>query len=913
VLLGRRNECGTLDRLLTGVHARESRALVVRGDPGVGKSALLEYMVERASGCRVVRSAGARSEMELAFAGLHQVCAPLLDRAERLPAPQRDALATAFGLRAGEPPSLFLVAVAMLGLLSEAATERPLVCVIDDAHWLDRPSAQALGFVARRLTAESVAIVFAVRESRDEFRRLPELVVEGLKPADARAFLRSVIAGPLDARVCDRIVAEAHGNPLALSQSQGGLSPAELAGGFGLPDAPAPSGKPAASFDARLDALPADSRRLLLVAAAEPVGDPVVVWRAAERLGISGEAAAPAAAAGLLELGTGVRFGDPLVRSAVYQAAPFKDRQDVHAALAEVTDREADTDRHAWHRAHAAPGPDEAVAADLERSAGRVQARCGVAAAAAFLEPAARLTPDPARRARRALAAAQAKHHAGAPDDALELLVMAEAGELDALASARVDLLRGQIASASSGGRDASPLLLEAATRLEPLDPGLARDTYLDALGAAMFAGPLARGAGVLDVAQAARAGSSAHPAGATDLLLDGWVLCITEGYPAGAPMLKRALSAIRSEDVSRDNGLGRLWSAGRAAVDVWDDETWELLVTRHVELARAAGALAVLPVALNARAAVHVSAGELAAAEALLAEAGTVSVATGSQHAPYGALALAAWQGREAKALELFETTVRDVTPRGEGLGLTAVHWASAVLYNGLGRYEEALAAAQQGTEHPHGAPFSTWALVELIEAAVRSGSLDRATAAMRQLSESTQAGGTDWALGIAARSGALLSEGEAAEELYRDAIERLDRPCLRVELARAHLLYGEWLRREKRRRDAREQLRIAHELFTAMGVKAFGARSARELLATGQTARRRTDDQAGDQLTSREAQIARLASDGLSNHGIGTELFISSRTVEYHLGKVFAKLDIASRHELSRVLDGDRLAQAA
>jgi DNA-binding CsgD family transcriptional regulator len=912
-LVGRRSECGSLDRLLSAVRARESRALVLRGEPGVGKSALLEYMVERASGCRVARSTGAQSEMELPFAGLHQVCAPLLDRAERLPGPQRDALETAFGFRAGEPPSLFLIAVAMLGLLSEVAAEQPLVCVVDDARWLDRASAQALGFVARRLKAESVAIVFAVRESRDEFRRLPELVVEGLVAADARALLRSVVTGPLDARVCDRIVAEAHGNPSVLLESPRGVTPAELAGGFGLPDAAAPSGQPEVSLGGRLEALPAESRRLLLIAAADPVGDPVLVWRAAERLGIRGEAAAPAAAAGLLELGTGVRFGDPLVRSAVYRAAPLKDRQEVHAALAAITDREVDADRHAWHRAHAASGPDEAIAAELEQSAARARARYGVAAAAAFLEPAARLTPDPARRARRAIAAAQAKHHAGAPDDALELLVLAEAGGLDERSRAGVDVLRGQIASTSSGGRDAAPLLLEAAKRLQPFDPGLARDTYLDALEAARFAGSLARDAGVLEVAQAARAGTSAHTPGATHLLLDGWVLRITQGYAAGAPLLKRALSALRSEDIAPANALRWLGFACRAAVDVWDDETWDLLASRHVQLARAAGALAVLPDALNARAAVHLYAGELAAAATLVAESAAVSVETGSEHAPYGALALAAWQGREAKALDLFEATVRDVTPRGEGLGLTAVQWASAVLHNGLGHYEDALAAAQQCTEHSHDAPFSTWALAELIEAAVRSGNVDRATDAMRQLSESTRASGTDWALGIEARSRALLSEGDAADELYRAAIERLDRPCVRVELARAHLLYGEWLRRETRRRAAREHLRTAHELFTAMGVKAFAARAARELLATGQTARQRTDDQTRDELTVREAQIARLAGEGLSNHGIGTQLFISSRTVEYHLGKVFAKLDIASRHELPRVLAGDLVAQAA
>jgi DNA-binding CsgD family transcriptional regulator len=901
----RHSECEVLDRLLDAIRRGESRVLVMRGDAGVGKTALLEYAVERASGCRVARAAGVQSEMELPFAGLQQLCAPMLDRLGRLPAPQRDALRTAFGLSADEPPDRFLVSLAALSLLAEIAEERPLVCMIDDAQWLDRASAQALAFVARRLLAESIALVFAVRASSEEqeLLSLPELTVDGLRNGDARALLGSVIRGPLDERVRDRIVAETRGNPLALLELPRGLTAAELAGGFGLPDAPALPGRIEDSFRGRLAPLPDVTRLLLLVAAAEPVGDPVLVWRAAARLGIGVEAAARAETAGLCEFGARVRFRHPLVRSAVYRAASPEERRTVHRALAEATDPDVDPDRRAWHRAHATAGLDEDVAADLERSAGRAQARGGLAAAAAFLEQAATLTPSPVRRGERALAAAQAKHQAGAPDAALALVATAQAGPLDELQRARVDLLQAQIAFAVNRGNDAPPLLLTAAKRLEPLDVGLARETYLDALSAASFGGRLATGGGLREAARAARrAPASSQPPRAADLLLDGLSLLFTEGYPAGAPVVKRALTAFRSEDMSPEHGLRWLWLASRAAVDLWDDEAWDVLATRHVRLARDAGALTVLPIALISRIAVHLNAGELAAAAALNDEAEAVTDATGSHLAPYGALALAAWRGREADALELIETNVKGVVARGEGQGLALIDWTTAVLYNGLGRYEDALAPAQQAGEHRVELPFA-WGLAELIEAATRSGMSGRAADALERLSETTRASGSDWALGIEARSRALLSDGETAERLYREAIDRLGRTRVRVALARAHLLYGEWLRRERRRLDARKQLRTAHGLLSAMGMDAFAERAARELLATGETARKRTVETL-DELTAQEAQIARLAGDGHTNPEIGAQLFISPRTVEWHLRNVFTKLGVSSRRELRKVL---------
>ena len=899
-LTGRLSERRVLDRFVAGVRAGEGRALVVRGEPGVGKTVLLDYLAGQASGCLVARAAGVQSEMELAFAGLHQLCAPMLDHAESVPGPQREALRTAFGLAAGPVPDRFLVGLAVLGLLSETARERPLVCVVDDQQWLDRASAQALGFAARRLAADPVGLVFAARVPGQDVAGLPELVVEGLAEDDARELLESVLTGPLDARVRDRVIAETRGNPLALLELPRGLTPAQLTGGFGVSSAVPLDGRIEESFRRQLETLPAQTRRLVQLAAADPSGDPVLVWRAAGRLAIGAGAAGPAVEAGLAEFGARVRFRHPLVRSAAYRSASIQTRQELHGALAEATDPAADPDRRAWHRAQAAPGPDEDVAAELEQSAGRARCRGGLVAAAAFLERSAGLTLDPARRAQRALAAAQAKHRAGVLDAALGLLAMAQAGPLDELQRARGDLLRAQIAFASSHGRDAPPLMLSAARQLEALDIGLARETYLEAFTAALFVGRLSPAVG--EVARAVRtAPAPLAPARAPDLLLDGLALLVTEGYAAGTPALRRALLAFRSQDISAEEGLSWLWLAGRAAMAVWDDETWHILASRHVKLARDAGALGELPLAIRSRMLLHAHAGELQQGAALIAEAQAVADATGSQLGPYGALGIAAFRGHEAEATELIQATMGGVTSRGEGRGVTS-GYAAALLYNGLGRYDEALAAAELVCEYDDIGVLG-WSLTELVEAAVRSSQPARATDALQRLSETTRASGTDWALGTEARSRALLSEGQTAEKCYREAIERLGRTRMRPAVARAHLLYGEWLRRENRRRDARAELRTAHGLFTAMGIEAFAERSRRELLATGDTVRKRTVG-AVSELTAQEAHIARLAVDGRTNVEIGAQLFLSTRTVEWHLGKVYAKLGVGSRRELRQAL---------
>lgn len=909
-LQDRHAERESLDRLLGNARSGTSGVVVLRGEAGVGKTALLDHVLAHGAGCRVVRAAGVESEMELAFAGLHQLCAPFFDRLDRLPAPQQDAIGTAFGLRTGDPPDRFLVGLAVLSLLSEVAEEQPLVCILDDVQWLDRASAQVLGFVARRLAAEGVVLIFALREPGEDENliNLPELPVGPLRDADARALLASAIPGRMDEAVRNRIIAEAQGNPLALLELPRSWTAAAFAGGFGTPDGVSVSGRIEESFRRRLAPVPEQSRLLMLVAAAEPVGDPVLVWSAAERLGIPVEAAAPARQAGLLELDTQVRFRHPLVRSVVYRDATPGDRRLVHGALAEATDHTEDPDRRAWHLAAASAGPDEAVAAELERSAGRAQARGGLAAAAAFLQRAVALTADPARRADRALGAAQASLAAGAFESARGLMATAEAGPLDELGRVRVDLLKAELAFAQNRGGDAPRLLLDAARKLEMLDLRLSRDTYLEAWAAALFAGSLASGGSLLEVSRAAAsAPDPPDPALPCDLLLDGLALIFTEGRPAATPVLQRAIAAFASHEVSVQEMLRWGWLATRAANLVWDYESCLEIGTRVVQLAREAGALEALAVADNACGQAVAFGGDFAGAALLVAEVEAVRDATGTRIAPHAALALAGIRGREAEATELIDRIIAEAPAVGQGTAVQYAQWARSVLMNGLGRYEEALAAAVKASEDMPQLHVAMWALSEVIEAASRTGNTEVAVRGLARLDEQTVDSDSDWGRGIHARSRALLSGREAAEPLYREAIDRLGRTQLRPDLARAHLLYGEWLRREGRRVDAREQLRTAHDALATIGMEAFAERARRELLATGERVRRRTVETL-DELTSQEAQIARLARDGLSNTEIGARLFLSPRTVEWHLRKVFSKLGVSSRKELRVALPHEK-----
>jgi hypothetical protein len=780
-LTNRDTERAVLNQFVAGVRAGEGQALVVRGEPGVGKTVLLDYLAGRAEGCRMVRATGVQSEMELAFAGLHQLCGPLLGHAGRLPDPQQQALRTVFGLSAGPPPDRFMVGLAVLSLLSEAAGEQPLICVIDDQQWLDQASALALTFAARRLAADPVGLVFAAREPRTELTGLPELAVEGLHEHDARALLDSALAGPLDARVRELIVAETRGNPLALLELPRGLTLAELAGGFGLPGAAPLTGQIEESFRRQLEALPADTRRLLVLAAADPSGNPSLMRQAAGRLGIPLQAEQPAQEAELVDFGIQVRFRHPLVRSAAYRSASAQDRQEVHGALAEVTDPAADPDRRAWHRAQAAAGPDEEVAAELERSAGRAQARGGLAAAAAFLERSVLLTLDPGRRGERTVAAAQASMQAGAFGKALELLAEAEAGLLDELQGARADLLRGQIAFASGVGDDAPPLLLKAASRLEPLDLDLARETYLDAWGAALFAGHLADAGDLLEVSRAARAAPApAHPPRSIDLLLDGLTLAVTDGPVTAVPVLRRAVAAFTSAGTPVEERLRWSWLAVLPANYLWDVDGWLAISAGATQLARDVGALDQLPLGLQTHATVFTWCGDFPTAAALITEARLVSEATGTLMPPLAAMHLAVLRGRESEAAPLIEAIVAAATAGGQGLAVSYTRWVTALLCNGLGRYADAAVAARQASQDMPEFVVSSWALPELIEAAARTGNTRLAAGAVDQLAETTKPSGTDWALGLEARCRALVREGQAAEDLYREAIDRLGE-CVR------------------------------------------------------------------------------------------------------------------------------------
>jgi DNA-binding CsgD family transcriptional regulator len=887
--------------------ASRSRVTVLRGEAGVGKSALLGYLSDQVADWHIARAVGIESEMELAYAGLHQLCAPMLDHLGRLPAPQRDALKTVFGRSTGAAPGRFLVGLATLTLFAEVAEQQPLACIVDDAQWLDQASAQILGFIARRLLAEQIAVVCAARTGigDDVLAGLPELSITGLGDSDARALLLANVPGPLDASVCDQIIMESHGNPLALRELPRAWSVAGLAGGYGLPSSQPVVGRVEQSYAQRLQLLPSDTQLLVLTAAAEPLGDLVLLHRAAGALGIDIAAAGPAQDGGLLELGGRVEFAHPLVRSAAYRSAAADDRHRVHRALADATVAETDPDRRAWHQARATLRPDEEVAAELERSADRAQARGGVAAAAAFLQRSAELTVDPARRAQRALAAARASFQAGAFEAALGLVAIAQAGPLDDFQRAQVDLVRGQLAFASGLASDAPPLLLQAARRLEPIDPELARETYLTAWGAASVAAGQAAGRGVLlEICRAVRAlrprPGAPRPLG---LLLDGLALLTTDGHAAATPVLQRAATALA--DIPVEDVLRWGWMATAASNAVWDNDGAHAISARQVQLIRDAGALAELPLYLSALGLASAWMGDFASAASNIAEADSVAAATGSHFALYTLLRLRALQGREADACAAIEQAAAG----GPSSALYA-QWAAAVLYNGLARYQEAAWSARQATSNTFEYWVSVWALPELVEAAMHMGDAELAREALERLAETTQPAGTDFALGIEARSRALLSDGTGANDLHREAIERFSRTRLRPELARAHLLYGEWLRREGRRIDAREQLRTARHLFDEIGMEAFAERGRRELLATGEKARKRSPSTRGG-LTPQEEQIARLARNGLSNPEIGAQLFVSARTVEWHLRNVFTKLGITSRKQLQTALPEDgRLA---
>jgi len=910
----RAKERRLIEGLLDEAKGGQSRVLVVRGDPGIGKTALLEHAIGSASGFQVARANGIESEMELAFAGLHQVCAPMLDRLALLPEPQREAASTAFGLTTGRPPDPFLIGLAVLSLLSEQSEQAPLLCVVDDAQWLDRASLQAFAFVARRLFADRIGLVFATREPIPDLLGLLELVVRRLGDADAGALLASVVRVPLDPQVRGRIIAETGGNPLALVEWTRGMAPAELASVFALPSLLPLSGRLEDSFRRRIADLPSSTQRLLIVAAAEPTGDAVVVWRAAAKLGVVAEDASPASEAGLLEIGARVAFRHPLIRSIAYRDGSVADRRAAHGALAEVTDPAADPDRRAWHRAEAAAGPDEEVAEELERSAARARARGGRAAAAALLERSVRLSVDPARRLHRTLAAASAKETAGDFEAALALLAIAEAGPLDIAQRAQADLVRFGVVLATGDAGDSTEALLIAAKGLETIDARTARRLYLYAFGSACTAGALDRHTGLQGVARAAKAAPVVEPAYLRDDLLDALAVLVADGLRPAKPLLQQVVGAYTTDDLAGahvphpmiDDGI-----ACAAACVLWDFESLKVLSTRWVKKAREGGAVAALPMALNALASIHLYEGDLDGAASLIAEAELINEITGNHIAAYFAPSIAALRGGDDQAERAIHSATSAARAYSQGLPLAMAYWASATLHNGAGRYDQALAPASEAMRIA--ADWSSHLFVhELVEAGSRGGRPDLAAKALQRLSETTVSVDNDWALGIKARSEALVEKGATAETLYREAIERLARTALRPELARAHLLYGEWLRRENRRVDAREHLRTAYEQLSDIGMEAFAERARNELAATGETVRKRAFDTSAE-LTPQELQIARLAAEGRSNPQIGSQLFISARTVEWHLRKVFTKLNVASRKELRDALPGIGIASGS
>jgi len=913
MLLGRASEREALDELLEEARGGQGRVLVLSGEPGVGKTALLDDAVEAASGFRVARAFGVEAEMELPFAALQMLCAPMLDRLDHLPEPQRAAIGTAFGLTSGAAPEQLLVGLAVLNLLADAARERPLLCVIDDAQWLDRASAQALAFVARRLLAEPVAVLFATRErAGHELAGLPELSLQGLADDDARALLSSVIDGPLDDRTRDRIVTETHGNPLALLELPRGQTPAELALGFGVPDATPLSGRIEENYRQRIDGLPAQTQRLLLIAALEPLGEAVRVRQAGKLLGVGADAAEPAVMAGLLE--PSLRFHHPLVRSAVYRAATPEQRRRVHLALAEVTDPDADPDHRAWHRAQAATGPDEELAEELERSAGRAQHRGGLAAAAGLLERSAELTPEPERRALRLLLAAHAQLTAGATNRAQVLLDESLPNLSDARSRAQAARMQGMIRFSEGRGGETPSLLFQAAIDLKGTDPRFAREVLLEALGSAMWAGRLTTGTTPLTVAEAARdipAPDEDEQVGS--LLLTAYTRWLTDSYASAVDGWRHAIAAylheLRAQPELRWHAL--IWNASGQLLDF---EAQYAAARGSARAAREQGALATLPRALSLLARCELLAGRIEAAEALFAEGEEIARATGAPAVPAASeilkLGILCWRGDEGKVRPLADSVVAEAVARGQGLGVTIVEFDLTILELGLGRYDEARVHALRVFDEGHFWWFGTGALGDAVEATARSGDEDTARAALHRLRERARASGTPWALGLLARAEALLASDEAAEALYRESLDHLDHSGMATELARARLLYGEWLRRSRRRRDARVQLRAAHQIFQAIGAAAFAHRAHVELLATGEHVRARSPE-LRDKLTPQEQQIARLAADGESNAQIGAQLFISQHTVAYHLHKVFGKLDVSSRNQLTRAL-GEQLAPA-
>jgi DNA-binding CsgD family transcriptional regulator len=906
LVLGRDQERDAIDRAIEATRKGLSSALVLRGEAGMGKTTLLDYAVAAAPELRVLRLAGVESESEFGFGGLHRLLLPFAADIERLPGRQRAALESAFGLVTGAPADRFIIGLAALSLLSNAARRQPLLCIVDDAQWLDRESLDALAFVARRLRADRIALLFAVRDTANAsgppFDGLSVVAIEGLHEDAALDLLAAVVDGPIDQDVARKIVAETSGCPLAVVELARGLSAKQLAGGGSLPEPLPIGGRLERHFLAQVRTLPEATQTFLLLAAADASTDATIIWRAADELGIPSSAADAAVSAQLIGIDPRVEFRHPLIRSAILNGAHAAERRGVHRALASVSDADGHADQRAWHLAAATIGTDEAVAVELERGGQRAASRGRYAAEAAFYERAAALTPSPSRRAERLLAAAQAHVTAGAHDAATTMLREAAPLLTGPVSQAQAQRLQAALHSFTLPN-EIPAVLLDAARALEPLDVRLARDTYTEAIEAVLVSGQLTKGTTRAEIAHAALAAPPPPEIEPTvaDIVLEGFSTRFVVGYAAAAPILHRGIAALISTPFS-STGISRGSTLGsNAAAELWDAEGYGAMLAQLEATERERGALDSLRITLGGLGHYDMWSGRFALAEARHSEAAEISRALGADPRVWELLKveLFAWQGRDAETRAVVDALMGPfVRASGAGVAVNLAHIALSLLEIAQGRYQEALDAAAPLVDEdlpPHGSQ----ALPEIVEAASRSGHEDRATAAYAELETRARASGTPWALGLLARSRALLADDVDADAHYREAIELIGTTVVKTDLARAHLLYGEWLRRQKQRQVARDQLAIAYDLFNTMGATAFAERARIELTATGATARRRSVETAQD-LTGQEHQVARLAADGATNNEIAATLFLSASTVDYHLRKVYRKLGITSRRQL-------------
>jgi DNA-binding CsgD family transcriptional regulator len=907
-LLDREHERKVLDDLVTAVQEGLGRTVVLYGEAGMGKTRLLEHMVASAPNLRSVSIAGVEAERDLGFAGLHRLLRPFLGRRSRLPKPQRDALGSAFGLQLETPADRFLVGLACLTLLADIAAEEGLVCVIDDAQWMDEESLGVLAFVARRLSADRIALVFGLRDREapsGSLAGLPAIPIGGLPDHAALELLSTRVGADIDTELAQRIVVETSGCPLALLELASELSDEQLRGGRTVSE-PLPIGKRLEDhFLRQVEALDDAAQTFLLVAAAETSGDASLVRRVAADMGSDGLAEDAAVASGLLDTARGIKFRHPLVRSAIYGGAPLDLRRSVHNALAANIDPGVDPDRRAQHLAGAARGPDEALANELEEAAHRAGQRGGYSAESSFLLQAAQLTPDPQRQSARLLRAAVAALNAGLPHRGEALLEQARPGLTDPLLAAEAMRLDGRLRVPLAQPPTAPGLLLAAARAFVPLDRSRARETLLEAVDAALVSQHFTVGTSLTEIAQVALAtpAEGSSPQTVAGLLLDGAASLWGSSYGAAAPVLRQALGTLESDSVRPEDITSFFMLPTIVANELWDDEAYGRWVRRVEHIARDEGALLALQVSLLSLAKHATRAGRFAEAEAHYDDAVEITRAMGGFTDFYEWLKcdLYAWRGQEAETLQTAAILTGASNAIGSAVPVELAQVALATLALSSGRYADALEAVNPILD----ANAPRWACQVFslgVEAGIRAEDHAVADHCLAQLEERAPAAGTPWGLGQLARARALAQEADNAEEFFVEAVSYFEKTSVATDLAHTHLLYGEWLRRENRRQDARSELKVAYDKFSAMGAEGFARRAQIELEATGEKVRRRSVETQSD-LTAQEAQVARLAATGATNPEIAARLFISANTVDYHLRKVFRKLGITSRRQLSTV----------